>query len=190
MADSFSNSNGVADVARKWMRFVLARWILCGAVMVLMSPAIGCRGYHLGNQYLYRSDIRTVHVMMFESDSYRRFLGPRLTEAVVKEIEMSTPMTITDRHIADSFVRGRLVQDTKSVRGENQFDEPRTLQVGFLVEVDWVDRAGVPLMERQLVRIREDASFVPEGGQSMSTTQQNIIEMVARDIVSQMQSGW
>ena len=62
--------------------------------------------------------------------------------------------------------------------------------VAWLCEVDWVDRAGVPLMERQLVRIRQDAVFVPEGGQSMSTAQQKIIELIARDVVSQMQTAW
>jgi len=151
---------------------------------------LGCASYHLGNQYLFNSSIRTVNVMMFESDSDRRFLGQRLTEAVVKEIELSTPLTITDPQIADSFVRGRLLRDSKYVVGENINDEPRTLGVRWLVEVDWVDRAGVPLMQRQTVRVNRDAEFVPEGGQSMSTAQQRIIEQVARDVISQMQQPW
>ena len=150
----------------------------------------GCAGYHLGNQFLYNSSIRSVNVMMFESDSGRRFLGQRLTEAVVKEIELSTPLTITDPQIADSFVRGRLIRDVKQVVGENVNDEPRTIRAAWVVEVDWVDRAGVPLMQRRLVRINRDAEFVPEGGQSISTAQQRIIEHVARDVVSQMQSPW
>ena len=150
----------------------------------------GCAGYHLGNQFLYNSSIRSVNVMMFESDSDRRFLGQRLTEAVVKEVELSTPLTITDPQIADSFIRGRLIRDSKQIVGENANDEPRTIRAAWVVEVDWVDRAGVPLMQRQLVRINRDAEFVPEGGQSMSTAQQRIIEHVARDVVSQMQSPW
>ena len=159
-------------------------------ISLAILPTLGCAGYHLGNQYLYNSSIRTVNVMMFESDSDRRFLGQRLTEAVVKEIELNTPLTITDPQIADSFVRGRLVRDTKNVVGENINDEPRTLSVRWLVEVDWVDRAGVPLMQKQTVRINRDAEFVPEGGQSLSTAQQRIIEQVARDVISQMQLPW
>jgi hypothetical protein len=99
-------------------------------------------------------------------------------------------LTITDPQIADSFIRCRLIQDNKTVVGENADDEPRALLVSWMVEVDWVDRAGVPLMERQLVRIRQGADIIPEAGQSMSTTQQKIIEMTARDVVSQMQTGW
>jgi len=150
----------------------------------------GCAGYHLGNQFLFNSSIRSVNVMMFESNSDRRFLGQRLTEAVVKEVELNTPLTVTDPQIADSFIRGRLTRDAKQIVGENGNDEPRTIRAAWVVEVDWVDRAGVPLMQRELVRINRDAEFVPEGGQSLSTAQQRIIEHVARDVVSQMQSPW
>jgi len=173
---------------------VLGSVLVRRAVKILISifvvQSIGCAGYHLGNQYLYNSSIRTVSVIMFESDSYRKFLGQRLTEAVTKEIELSTPLTITDQQIADSYIRGRLIRDQKRVVGENINDEPRTLAVNWVVEVDWVDRAGVPLMQRQLVRINRDAEFVPEGGQSITTAQQRIIEQIARDVVSQMQTPW
>ena len=58
---------------------------------LLLAVAIiglgGCRAYQLGSTGLYRPDIRTVHVDIFTSDSYRKFLGQRLTEAVVKQIE-------------------------------------------------------------------------------------------------------
>jgi len=148
----------------------------------------GCAGYHLGNQFLYRSDIRTVHVQMFESDSYRRFLGQRLTEAVVKEIELGTPLTLADPQIADSYIRGTILPDRKFVGGENINDEPRTLLVNWRVEVTWVDRAGVPLMDRQSLLITRDAAFIPEGGQSLSTAQQKLIERIARDIVAHMET--
>lgn len=160
-------------------------------VFVLVSLFVvmnsGCARYHIGNQYLFRSDIRTVAVPIFESDSFRRFLGQRLTEEVVKDIELYTPLTVADPAIADSFLRGRIVSERKSVAGENENDEPRTIQVGWQVEVDWVDRAGVPLMQRQTIRINRDAWFVPEGGQSLSTAQQKVIDLIARDIIGQME---
>ncbi len=183
-------TNRISATPKRRQRMVATGGWLALAIFVLISQTSGCARYHVGNQYLYRSDIRTVHVKMFESDSFRRFLGQRLTEAVIKEIELSTPLTITDPQIADSFIRGRLIQDNKTVVGENADDEPRALLVSWMIEVDWVDRAGVQLMQRQLVRIRQGAVFIPEAGQSMSTTQQEIIELMARDIVSQMQTGW
>lgn len=156
----------------------------------MMVLNLGCAGYHLGNQFLYRADIRTVNVVISESDSDRRFLGQQLTEAVIKEIEGSTPLTITEPQLTDSYIRLRILRDTKRVIGENRNDEPRSLSVGWVAEVDWVDRIGTPLMQRQTIRISEDAAFIPEGGQSISTAQQKIIQRSAREIVSQMQTPW
>ncbi|HEY6562999.1 MAG TPA: hypothetical protein VIY86_00755, partial [Pirellulaceae bacterium] len=55
----------------------------------------GCAGYYLGSPTLYRPDIATIQIPIFESDSYRRFLGERLTEAVVKQVELKTPYKVT-----------------------------------------------------------------------------------------------
>ena len=178
----FENQKLKTNIARR-----VATLLICLAAVSLGPSLAGCAGYHLGNQFLYRSDIRTVHVAIFESDSYRKFMAQRLTEAVIKEVELTTPLTITEPAIANSFIRGKLLRDTKSVAGENINDEPRTLKVGWRVEVSWTDRAGVPLMQRQIIRINREASFIPEGGQSLSTAQQEIIERIARDIIGQME---
>lgn len=147
----------------------------------------GCVGYHVGNQFLFRSDIRSVHVPVFESDSYRRFLGQQLTEAVIKEISGSTPLVITEPRLAHSFLRGRILSDSKQVVGENRFAEPRALNYVWRIEVTWTDRAGVPLMPRQVLRVDREAVFIPEGGQSLSSAQLKLIERLARDIVGQME---
>ena len=159
-------------------------------VLVLLPLVSGCAGYHLGNQFLFRSDIRTVHVAVFESDSYRRFLGQRMTEAVIKQIANTTPLTITEPALANSFVTGRIIRDRKTVVGENLTDEPRSLDVAWRLEVQWTDRAGVPLMQRRSLRLDRSVTFIPEGGQSITTAQQRLIEHLARDIVGQMETPW
>ena len=161
--------------------------LMCASVF---SGTTGCKCYHLGNQYLFRSDIRTVHVAMFESDSYRRFLGQRMTEALVKQIANTTPLTITEPFLADSFLTGRITRERKVVVGENISDEPRSLDVDWRVEVQWVDRAGVPLMQLQSLRLDRGVTFIPEGGQSITTAQQDLIQKLARDIVGQMELPW
>jgi len=163
------------------------RWF---AVLCLLASMTGCAGYQLGNQHLYRPDVRTVHVSMLESNSFRRFLGQRLTEAITKQILTSTPLTITEPSFADSFVTGRLVRETKTVTGETITDEARSLDVANAVEVSWVDRAGTPLMPRQTVQIQLDAELIPEGGQSLATTQQEIIDRISREVVGQMELPW
>lgn len=157
------------------------------AVCLLLS---GCFGYHLGNQALFRPDIRTVHIPVFESDSFRQFLGERLTEAVIKEVESRSPYKVVGLQNADSVITGKLISDEKRVLIESLTDEARDIQVNLLVEVSWNDRYGRPLMNSQQIQINQFTNFVPEGGQSLSTAQQEVIDKIARDIVSQMEIPW
>lgn len=160
--------------------------------LALLTAVIGggCAAYQVGNQSLFRCDIRSVHVPIFESDSFRRFLGQQLTEAVIKQIEQDTTLLIADPATADSFLTGRIVDDNKRPVALDQFGEPRVLQTDWQVEVNWVDRSGVPLMRQQLVKINEAVDFIPEGGQSLATAQRDVTRRIARQIVGQMESPW
>ena len=167
--------------------------LMCVAALLVgcwASTMVGCRSYHLGNQYLFRSDIRSVHVAMIESDSNRRFLGQRLTEAIVRQVMQATPLKIADPALADSFITGRIVRDRKNVKGETLTDEARTVEVAWRVEIEWTDRAGVPLMQRESAIFDFDSDFIPEGGQSMATAQQEIIDRIAREVIGQMETPW
>ena len=120
----------------------------------LSSP--GCAGYQLGNQSLYPSDIKTVFVPVFECDSFRRNLGERLTEAVVKEIERKTPYKVVGSPDADSILAGRIITERKGVLSEtiNEAKAGHQLTVttfSLLYAADFADRleheilpAGVP----------------------------------------------
>jgi hypothetical protein len=158
---------------------------------------MGCAGYQLGQRSLYRPDIRTVHVPVAQSDSYRRYLGERLTEAVVKQIELKTPYKVVDAASADSVLNMRLVSDSKRVLAENRFDEPRDIEADFFVQLTWVDRRGemimgpngVPIAPLAL-NISQASNFVPEGGQSLATAQQEAIQRLAQQVVGQMELAW
>ena len=64
---------------------------LVSALCILNSALfVGCAGYQVGHRSLYRPDIRTVHVPVVQSDSFRRYLGERLTEH-----DASIPLTLT-----------------------------------------------------------------------------------------------
>lgn len=157
----------------------------------------GCAGYRVGNQSLYRPDIRTVYVPMIQSDSFRRNLGERLTEAVVREIELNTPYKVVDSPNADSILQCRLHDDRKRTLVETRTDEPRNLEWATSVSVTWADRQGQALMQRSqfplpgtTISVGQETSFVPEAGQSIATGQQEAIERLARQIRGSMQVWW
>lgn len=167
-------------------------------VLVAASTGVGgCAPYRLGVQSLYSCNIRTVYVPMFESESYRRNLGERLTEAVQKEIERRTPYKVVGTPSADSVLTGRIRTETKGVSLEAPTDEARELQYYFTVEVQWIDRNGAELqqmgsvpMPAAMVTLLNNNSFFPEVGQSMSTGQQEAINQLARQIVGLMEAPW
>jgi hypothetical protein len=168
------------------------------AVWFLLPLLSGCAGYQLGNRSLYRPDVRTVYVPMFESDSLRRNLGERLTEAVVKEIETTTPFkVISDPALADSILRGRLVVERKATLAETRTDEPRDVETNVVVAVSWVDRQGFGISQdstlslaQQGFSVAQTADYVAEAGQSVSTAHQEAIQRIAKQIVSQMEAPW
>ena len=161
------------------------------AILLLTATAcLGCATYQIGNQALFRKDICTVCVPVFESDSFRQFLGERLTEAVIREIETRSPYKVARLQTADSILQGKILTDQKRVLIESRSDEARDIQVSLIVNVGWTDRYGRPLMKSRQIQISQADSFVPEGGQSISTAQQSVIDRTARDIVSQMEMPW
>jgi lipopolysaccharide assembly LptE-like protein len=170
-------------------------WI--SAVVAAATMAAGCTGYQVGNWSLYDRDVRTVYVPMFESASYRRNLGERLTEAVMKEIEAKTPYKVVGSPNADSILSGRIVGETKRVVAENVYDDPRELDVDLQVEVSWIDRRGSAIraaacveLPPELSMVHGNTSLVPEVGQSVATAHQLAIGRVAERIVAMMETPW
>jgi len=178
-----------------------ALWRCLGAGVLLAVCLLsvgGCAGYQIGNQCLYPEQVHTVYVPMFESNSFRRNLGERLTEAVMKEIERVTPYKVVGSSAeADSILSGRITGERKRVLVEDRFDDPREVEVNFNVRVRWIDRRGRSLcddaaipLDQAVTDLGGHASFVPEVGQSVATAQQQAIERIAAQIVSMMEKPW
>ena len=167
------------------------------SIALVLLSASGCAGYQMGVRSLYPPDIATVYVPMFESDSFRRNLGERLTEAVIKEVELKTPYKVVGSPDADSVLTGRLIRDRKLVLVEDQRDEARTIEIDLTVEVTWANRRGdlvqepfMLAMPAEFVRMSADATLVPEAGQSIATAQQKAIDTLAQQIVATMEKPW
>jgi len=165
---------------------------------VVTTLCCGCAGWQLGNRSLYRQDIRTVYVPPVDSASFRRNLGERLTEALVRELEQKSSFKVVADPSADSTLRCAIITDSKTVISETRFDDPRDLDANFFVQVSWTDRrgdliGGQPanvLLPPIVVNVGESANFVPEGGQSLATAQQEAFQRIAQQIVGMMEAPW
>lgn len=194
-----------AHVERAQRRTYLGAWrgaggrlyVLRGLLALAVAGLAGCAGYQIGNHTLYPADIHTVYVPVFASNSFRRQLGERLTEAVIKEIELKTPYKVVGDPNADSILSGRITGETKRVLVENRFDEPREVETNLQVQVQWLDRQRNLIRQMEpvpvppeLVSITESATLIPEVGQSVAVAHQQAISRLAQQIVSMMEAPW
>lgn len=170
--------------------------VLRGSVLVILFLA-GCAGYQVGNQSLFPQEVHTVYVPVFKSNSFRRNLGERLTEAVVKEIEKSTPYKVVDEAHADTTLLGAIVQETKTVLVPDLSGDAREVQTSISVQVSWVDNKNVKIRDDKCVPLPEEiadvsgtSNLVPEMGQTVATAQQEAICRIAKQIVGLMEKPW
>jgi hypothetical protein len=171
--------------------------LYCVAASLLVVMVAGCIGYHVGTNSLYAADVATVYVPMIESDSYRRDLGERLTEAVVKEIELKTPYKVVNTPDADSVLSARLTSDSRHRLIQNGFSDPRVSETDIRAEVNWINRRRQPLVPVQMIAIPAEllaidqtTNVIPEAGQSVATSQQQAIQRLAQQIVGTMEAPW
>jgi hypothetical protein len=176
-------------------RFALR--VACSAICgLLLVGSGGCAGYQIGNQSLYPAHIRTVHVPMFDSTSFRRNLGERLTEAVQKEIELKTPYKVVQDPNADSVLTGRIVGETKRLVVGSRTGDPREIQVNLVVQVSWIDRWGEVIRQAEPIPLPPEidvgasSNVVAEVGQSVAVAHQQAISRLAEQIVALMEAPW
>ena len=170
---------------------VLSRLLI---VAFCLGTLPGC-GYMVGN--LYKADVRTVEVPIFQNDTFRRGLEYQLTEAVQKQIQTHTTYRLAKGPGADTRLTGRIVGVRKNVLGETQYDDPRELQLSIYVVVTWEDlRTGqllatqeVPL-QPQAIPVTGQAEFAPEVGHSLATATQDATDRLAQQIVNMMEAPW
>jgi hypothetical protein len=200
----FRTSANLCSVDVRLCAFAALRERLVSRSCLLWASAIcgllclsGCIGYHVGTNSLYAPDVATVYVPMIESDSYRRDLGERLTEAIIKEIELKTPYKVVSTPNADSILTARLQQDTRKRVIQNGFSDPRVSETELRAEVNWLNRRRLPIVPAQaipipaeLVAFSQTSNLIPEAGQSVATSQQQAIQRLAQQIVGTMEAPW
>lgn len=170
-------------------------WIWSSIVPLLLVT--GCASYQFGSRSLFREDVRTVYVPVARNETFRHDLGPRLTEAVIRQIELRTPYKVTGDPAADSTLTIQVSRETKQVLTRAGTNEPRALDAVASAVISWTDRYGNPILQNQQVieaslatELTQGSRFVPEAGQSMETALQATIDDLADQIVSQMELRW
>ena len=147
-------------------------------------------GYAL--QPPFSEDVRTVSVPIFANRTLNRDLQFELTDALIKEIEATTPWKVTSGRNADSILTGtitdvRLRQLSKSRRTGLTEEGVVSLTVDF----EWRDlRTGRSIVERR--SFTASGLFLPSApaGEPIEIGQYAAIQALAKDIVGELRSPW
>ncbi len=166
--------------------------LLLAALLAL--PGAGC-GYRAGPNF--SPNIRTVHVPVFKTESFRRGFELQLTEAVQRQLQTTTPYRLANEPVADTRLIGRIIEITKRPVNQNRFDDPRELELALAVEVRWEECSTGRVLRQQQFPINPMASqaisqvtFAPEAGQSLATATKDAVDQLSAQIVQLMEAPW
>ena len=154
---------------------------------VILSILTGC-GYSTSRPF--PADIQTVHVEMFHSKEFRRELEFRVTEALVKRIEMDTPYRIAPRRTADALLTGEILRVKNRTFGDElDTDLPREIGSTITVRYRFQDlRSGDILVE--MPRFVHQTSYIPPVGETFAEAMTRGIDGLAERIVETIETDW
>jgi hypothetical protein len=163
------------------------RWSLLIGALGVLAGLTGC-GYR--SDTLFRTNVNTVYVDMFESKEFRRDLEFMLTEAVKKRIGTDTPYRLASKEKADTILKGEVLEERQAAFApDSETRQPRDKQMTLVVRVEWKDlRNGQVLVDRPL--LLQSVDYLPPAGESEKFAQQKGIDRLAARIVAQMYNDW
>ncbi len=151
---------------------------------------IGLTGCGYSTARPFRTDIQTIHVEMFQSKEFRRELEFRLTEAIIKRIEMDTPYRIAGRRTADAVLTGEILKVENRTFGDDaDTDRPREIGSTVIIRYRLKDaRNGDILVDRP--RFIYQTSHIPPVGETFVQAMTRALDGMAEQMVETMEVDW
>jgi len=170
-----------------------AAW-LTAAVLAALGGCSSDPGRGYSFESLYPQDVKTVAVPMWEvgQDVYRRELQTRLSEALVKRIEMDTPYKVTTAARADTELRGRIDVVSQRILSYNPATGlPREKELTVKVSFTWKDlRTGKVLVEQPHLVVAQAYITQPPLESDFFQGSEKAVNEVARRIVEHLEAPW
>ena len=165
---------------------------IAGATTVLLP---GCasnpsEGYAAASPY--PSAYRSVALPIFRNDSQMRGFERDLADALVKQVEQSTPYKVRSEASADTVLRGTITSiDLIQLSKDPSTGLANEMMLRIRVNFEWVDlKSGERIVARDAVE--SSAVFVPSypAREPIELGRFSAVEQLARDLVAAMQSRW
>ena len=180
------NKNGLKK--NRYFVFVfLLSLITAGGLGLCGCTEMG--GY--SNESLFREEVSSVCLEMFDNRSFRRGVEYELSDALAKRIEAQTPYKIiSDRNQADTLISGQIMQIGESVpTAERQTGRALEKEVQLTAVVNWKSlKTGELLLDNKSVTA--SASYSEWQNQGFDYGASLAANKLAKKIVELMEKQW
>ena len=174
---------------------ILRSFALLAATCVMLHALQGCAstpddGYAAASPF--PTKYRTVALPIFRNASYMRGFELDLADALVKQVEQSTPYKVQSEATADTVLRGTITSiDMVELSKDPSTGLANEMMVRMRVNYEWVDlRSGERIVAKDAVE--SCALFVPSypAREGLELGRFAAVEQLARELVAAMQSKW
>lgn len=150
-------------------------------LLALLAPAAAC-GYQAGNLY----EVRDVRVDVFDNVSERRTYEFDLSGAVVRELT-ARGIRVNSRR-APATLKGTIEEiRTPPLVNQAKTDELLVGSLSYRVEIRLLGEDGAERWKDQRV---ESVVYTPSRGQSEETARREMVDRLARWVVSRLEKEW
>ncbi len=164
----------------------------CATAMMALT---GCENVDPAAGYtskqLYRTDVRTVCVEMFQAETFRRGIEYDLTRALAQQLELHSPYkVVADRRKADTVLYGTIGRVNETVLAQQrELDRPMINELTVFAKVTWEDlRTGERFLDD--MPVRASGSCVKTLGAGVDSAAKEAAEHMALEIVQAMERPW
>jgi hypothetical protein len=163
----------------------------CALFTVVCLAFSGCSLKGYSNESLFRDDISSVYLQMFENESTQRGVEYELTDALAKRIEADTPYKIiSSRDRADTLMTGRITSvDTSVLTAERETGRALEKEVVVKALVNWKNlKTGELLLDN--VSVNASATYSEWQNQGMRYATTLAANNLAQRIAESMEKKW
>ncbi len=161
------------------------------APLLLAAAMLSGCGYSVGHSGMFRTNLKTVHVPIFQNKDFRRGLEFQLTEALVKAIELHTPYKTTSKKgRADTALTGEIIEVRQGTLGYDfKTHLPRETQATVVASFRWKDlRTGKILVE--MAAITQSVDYIQPLREGFWVASEEAMNDLAERIVEKMEKPW
>ena len=169
---------------------VTAAAVLTGGLVLCGCAGDPREGYSF--QPAFRSDVTSVSVPMWANNTFHHGLEAKLAQALVQEINRSTPYKVTTVGNASTSLEGTITGvELRQLSTGHDSGLVQEMSLEVVCDFAWKDnRSGKALTARK--NFSAARSFVPAHGvqERIEVGENAAVQQLARDIVAEMRSGW